>query len=100
MKKNEALPWNNLTTLQCFPQIILDIFMSDVVSDLLLHGQLPSENLLVCEAIISSQGLLRDLLHINKRPTREEVQPTQKVRRNTTDMDPIASSQPNLPRKY
>jgi len=73
--------------------------MSDVVSDLRLHGQLPSENLLICEAIISSQDLLRDLLRINKRPTHEEDQPTQKAQRNTTDMDPIASSQPNLSRK-
>jgi hypothetical protein len=73
--------------------------MSDVISNLRLHGQLPSENLLICEAIISSQDLLRNLLRINKRPTREEDQPTQKVQRNMTNMDPIASSQPNLPRK-
>lgn len=39
-----------MTTLEGLPEILFDPVVRNVVSNFLLHGHLPSEDFLVCEA--------------------------------------------------
>lgn len=50
MKKKNA-PGNNLAPLEGLPQIFLDLVVSSVRPDCLLHGQHPSEDFLVRKAV-------------------------------------------------
>lgn len=49
-KGGRDAPWDDLATLQSPPEILFDMFVRNIVSDLFLHEELPAENFLVSEA--------------------------------------------------
>jgi hypothetical protein len=44
-------PRNDLATLEGLPEVFLDLLVSNVRSNFLLHGHLPSQNFLISESI-------------------------------------------------
>lgn len=48
-KNTMAISWDDLTTFECLPEILFDVIVCDVIAEFLLHGELPSEDLLVGE---------------------------------------------------
>ena len=44
------VPGNNLAALEGLPEELLDVIVAQVVAKLLAHVELPTQNLLVCQA--------------------------------------------------